>query len=86
MSVLSILAGFWGALMGTGNFIQAYKIFKMKEAKEISIISWSIIFIGSIVWLLYGIELNNLSMIIPNAIGLTSAGLVVAGKIIYRKH
>lgn len=85
MTLLSIIAGTWGTLMALGNFIQAYKIFKLKESKEISIISWSIIFIGSITWLLYGVELNSYALIIANGIGIISSGLVVLGRIIYYK-
>lgn len=86
MSFLSILAGSWGSLMGLGNFLQAYKIFKLKEAKEISVVSWSIIFIGAIIWVLYGIEINSLSIIIANIFGIISSATIIIGWILYRKN
>nr|MCK4930241.1 PQ-loop repeat-containing protein [Nanoarchaeota archaeon] len=83
MTLLPILATLFGTLSAFANFPQAYKIFKRKSAKDISIITYLIILVGAITWFLYGIELKNLPLIITNSIGTISVLLVVIGWFLY---
>ena len=59
MSVLATLAAIFGTAMAFSNFPQAYKIFKRQSAKDISKITYSLLTLGSLIWLFYGIELGN---------------------------
>ena len=86
MSFLSLLATTWGIAMSCGNFFQAYRIFKLKEAKDISVVTWSIIFIGTFIWAAYGFEIMNLPIIIPNIIGIFASGAVLYGWCLYRNN
>jgi len=83
MTFLSILATIFGILMGLGNLPQALKIFKRKSAKDISIITYAILLMGSSIWVLYGIEVQNFAMISSNTFGFFCVFLVVIGWIIY---
>jgi MtN3 and saliva related transmembrane protein len=83
--ILSYLAGFFGFFIGVANFPQAIKIFKTKSAKDISIITLSIFFMGSFVWTLYGIELQNVPIIITNGLAFISLCFVLIGWILYGK-
>lgn len=83
MSILFILATLFGILSGCANFIQAFKIFKRKSAKDISIIAYSIFTVGGVIWVLYGIEISNLPVIITNSIGLLGVSFVVIGWFLY---
>ncbi len=83
MTVLEILATIFGAVGGIANFPQAYKIFKRKSAKDISIITYSFLFTGAIIWIFYGIEIWNLPVIITNVLGAINIGLVVIGWSLY---
>jgi len=83
MTFLSILATVFGVLMGLGNLPQALKIFSRKSAKDISIITYTILLIGSSIWVLYGIEMQNFAMISSNGFGFVCVFLVVIGWIIY---
>jgi len=69
MTTLSVLATIFGSLMAIANFPQAFKIFKRKSAKDISIITYIILFIGAIIWILYGIEIASFPLWISNSIG-----------------
>ena len=86
MSILSVLATISGALMGSSNFPQAYKIFKRKKAADISIITYLILLIGTIIWVIYGIDIKNTAIIIANALGTIAVVLVSIGWILYRKN
>jgi len=79
MSLLEILAGIFGVIGGCANFPQAYKIFKRKSAGDISIVTYLIIFISIILWTLYGIELRNPIIVIPNIFAFISVDAVIIG-------
>lgn len=83
MSILFILATVFGTLSGIANFPQVLKIFKRKSAKDISIITYTFLFIGAIIWILYGIEIKNFPIIITNIFGGINLGLVVIGWFLY---
>ncbi|MEK6935735.1 MAG: SemiSWEET family transporter [Nanoarchaeota archaeon] len=83
MNLLFILATISGALMGASNFPQAIKIFKRKSAKDISILTYSILLIGAFIWVIYGIDIQNTPIIITNALGVMALGSVVLGWFLY---
>lgn len=83
MTVLSILATIFGTIGGLANLPQAYRIFKRKSAKDISILTYSIILVGCIIWILYGIELRNFPVIITNSLGTINVTLVIIGWLLY---
>jgi MtN3 and saliva related transmembrane protein len=84
MSALAILASVFGIAMGAANIPQAYKIFKRKSGKDISLLTYSLLTIGSIVWLIYGIALGEMPIILTYIVGTCSCVAVTAGSIIYR--
>ena len=90
MTLLTILATIFGITSGLANFPQVFKIFGRKSAKDISIITYSTLLVGSIVWVLYGFEIKNFPIIIANALGTLALSLVVAGWLLYgrtrKKH
>ena len=86
MSVLGIIAASFGTLSSIANLPQVYKIFKRKSAKDISILTYSILFVGALAWIFYGIELKNGPIIITNTIGGISLGLVIAGWFCYGRE
>ena len=85
MTILSFLATIFGSLSGLANFPQAYRIFKRKSAKDISILTYSFLLLGAIVWILYGIEIKNFPVVITNILGAINIGLVVIGWFLYGK-
>lgn len=85
MSILAVTATVVGVLLGLANVPQAYKIFKSKSAKDISLASFLIIEFGSLVWVLYGLEIKNYPIVIPNILGLVSTTFVLIGYFLYRR-
>lgn len=83
MTILSLLATIFGTAMALANLPQAYKIFKRKSAKDISIITCSILTIGAIIWVLYGIEIKSFPLILSNIVGTIGVLLVVLGWFMY---
>tara|TARA_Y200000002_G_scaffold127022_1_gene104589 strand:+ start:659 stop:919 length:261 start_codon:yes stop_codon:yes gene_type:complete len=61
--------GLSAAFLTTSAFIpQVYKIYKEKKADGVSLLMYIILFIGVILWLIYGILISSLSIVIANGI------------------
>ena len=85
MTILATLAIIFGVVNGFANFPQIYKIFKRKSAKDISITTYLILTIGSIVWILYGIEIMNIPILIMDGLALFEFILILIGCLLYGK-
>ena len=83
MSILSATATIFGSVMALAALPQIYKIFKRKSAKDISAISYSLFALGGIIWLLYGIELNNSAIILSNTLSAITSISVLMGWFAY---
>ena len=69
-------------IVGTGTSFamlpQIYRIFKRKSAKDISIWTYSYLFVACVIWTLYGLNIKSSPLIIANSIGsLTLIGVIV---------
>lgn len=75
------LTGFVAAFLTTAAYVpQAFKTIKTRSTDDLSSGTFTMLFVGTLLWLTYGIYLNNLPMILAN--GITSA---LAGIILYLK-
>jgi len=72
--VISALATIIGIAMSLSHFSQAYKIYKTKSAKDISLIFIFIFILGAFIWFAYGILLKEWPVIL-------SFGIAVLGTI-----
>lgn len=82
-TILSVLATIFGTLGGLANLPQWLKIFKRKSAKDISIITYTFVFLGAVVWFFYGIEQVSYPLMISNLFGAVNVALVIVGWFIY---
>jgi len=77
----------WGWIAGafvTCSLIpQLIRVFKLKSAKEISILFNSLLLIGVLMWLGYGIALELLPVILWNAIGAILVATLLYAKLKY---
>ena len=63
------IIGLSAAFLTTSAFIpQVYKIYKEKNAAGISLTMYIILFIGVILWFVYGVMIGSLSIIIANGV------------------
>lgn len=83
MTLLATLALIFGVVNGFANFPQIYKIFKTKSAKDISITTYLILTVGSIVWVFYGIEIMNIPILTMNGLALFEFILILIGCYMY---
>ena len=79
------ITGFVAAVFTTSAFLpQAIKIIRTKKTSDISLLMYSVMAIGSFLWLLYGIFLQELPIIVANSIGLVFVCSILVLKIKYK--
>ncbi len=79
------IIGLVAAVLTTASFVpQVYKTWKSKSADSLSLTMYLVFFVGIILWLIYGIHLNSLSMIIANSITSVLALLLIIFKLRYK--
>ncbi|GEP49416.1 hypothetical protein FNO01nite_00880 [Flavobacterium noncentrifugens] len=80
------IIGLGAALMTTiSNIPQAYKIIKTKETNAVSAWSNIVLFIGLVVWVVYGFLRNDWPIIISNLISAIITAIVIFLKLTSKK-
>lgn len=74
---IGYIAGF---LLTVGMIPQAWRLFKLKSAKEISMVFCISFSAGTGMWLVYGLAFNLPAVIFWNALGLVLASIMVYAK------
>ena len=73
------IIGFIAAICTTFAFIpQVMKVCKTKQTKDLSLRMYSIMFMGILLWLFYGIRIDSLSIILANLVTGTLVGMILA--------
>ena len=77
--------GFFAAFCTTIAFLpQAIKVFKTKSTKDISLYMFIIFTIGVLSWLIYGLTINDMPIILANAVTLILSFFILIYKIKYK--
>lgn len=72
------IIGLIASVCTTFAFIpQVMKVWKTKQTKDLSLRMYSIMFIGIILWLVYGIRIDSLSIIMANVVTATLVGTIL---------
>jgi MtN3 and saliva related transmembrane protein len=80
IEALGLLAGF---LVTCSMIPQIIRVFKLRSAREISLIFTNALLLGLIAWLIYGLYLGLLPVIVWNAIGAALAATLLYAKLKY---
>jgi len=83
--MIEIIVTSIGVLMSIGYYPQAYKIYKNKSAKDISVPTYIIFSVGTFVWTMYGLYLNDLPIILSFVIGVIGSWSVLVLALYYRR-
>lgn len=84
--IFSVIVGAVGVMMSLGYYPQAYKIWKTKSARDISLSTYYIFALGTFIWTLYGIYLKDLVIIASFSIGIIGSWLVLGLSLYYKKR
>lgn len=72
-----------GALTAFTFLPQVLKTWKEKSAKDVSLYMFIIAFVNEIMWLAYGVMINNWVIILTNAVMLVMSGIMIWLKMRY---
>ena len=73
------------ALLTTAAFApQAIKASRSRSTKDVSLAMFSMLVVGIVLWLTYGILIDDAPLIIANAVTLVLAGAVLLARIRFR--
>ena len=76
--------GFVGGALVTCSLVpQLIRIFRLKSAHEISILFTTLLLLGIILWLVYGISFGLIPVILWNAISLVLIAVLLYAKLKY---
>ena len=79
-TVLGAAAASWAILMAISPGLQIRKIVRHRSSREVSIGYFWILVVGFVLWIAYGVAIDNWFLIVPNAVALmvSTATIVVA--------
>ncbi|MEX1384015.1 SemiSWEET family sugar transporter [Lutibacter sp.] len=79
------IIGLIAAVLTTAAFVpQVYKTWKTKSAGNISLTMYIAMFIGILLWLVYGIHLKSLAMILANSVTAILTLIILIFKLRYK--
>ncbi|MFT4832023.1 MAG: MtN3 and saliva related transmembrane protein [Psychroserpens sp.] len=79
------IIGLVAAVLTTASFVpQVYKAWKQKATKDISLTMYLSLFVGVVLWLIYGIQIESLSIILANIVTGLLVLMVILLKIKYK--
>jgi len=64
-------------------YIQAYEIFALKDAGNVSLAAFTFGFLSVSSWLIYGLFLKNRVLVVANTFAVIGAGLAITGILLY---
>jgi MtN3 and saliva related transmembrane protein len=80
MTISSI--GMLAAMLTTAAYIpQAYKTIKTRSTRDLSLVTFSMLFSGTILWLVYGLYIHDTPIILSNGVMATLSGIIFFLKI-----
>jgi len=86
MEPIEIVAMTLGTIAAASFFLQAFKIEKLRESKEIALPMYLILLVTAITWLLYGISIGSLPLIVSYTVGVVSNATVIVVYFTYNKN
>ncbi len=85
MTSVDILGYAAGAVTAFTFLPQVVKTWKEKSAKDISLYMFLIAFVNEIMWLVWGLLINNMVVILTNAVMLVMSGIMIGLKLKYNQ-
>ncbi|MDX6399168.1 MAG: MtN3 and saliva related transrane protein [Gaiellaceae bacterium] len=85
VTALAFAAATWGIAMAVSPVLQIRKIVQHRSSHGISISYLSVLFFGFLIWLAYGLSLENWALIAPNTIAAIVCAATIAVALRYRR-
>lgn len=83
-AVLGISASAWGVLMAVSPALQIRKMLHHRSSREISIAYFWVLQVGFVLWIAYGLTIDNYYLVVPNAVAFAICAATIAVGLRYR--
>jgi MtN3 and saliva related transmembrane protein len=85
-TVLATAASSWAVLMGIAPALQIRRMLRAQSSREVSVAYFTVLLIGFLLWIAYGVSAGILALVIPNTVALLTAATVIIVALRLRKH
>jgi uncharacterized protein with PQ loop repeat len=83
-TALGVAAAFWGILMGISPALQIRKMLQHRSSRDVSVAYFWVLLVGFVLWIAYGISIENWYLVVPNAVAFTVCATTIAVALRYR--
>lgn len=84
-TALAFAASIWGIAMAVSPVLQIRKIVEHRSSHGVSVGYMSVLFVGFLLWLAYGVALGNWALIVPNVVAAVVISATIAVAVRYRR-
>jgi uncharacterized protein with PQ loop repeat len=77
LTVLAAAASSWGVLMGLAPVLQIRRMVREQSSRDVSLGYFTVLLIGFLLWIGYGIATADPALVIPNSVSLLTGVLLV---------
>ena len=67
-TALGVTAAIWGVVMAVSPALQIRKMLQHRSSREVSVAYFCVLLVGFVLWIAYGISIENWYLIVPNAV------------------
>ena len=85
VTALAFAAASWGIAMAVSPLLQIRKIVQHRSSHSVSLGYMTVLFVGFLLWLAYGIALENWALILPNVVAVVVITATMAVTLRYRR-
>ena len=76
-TILATAASSWAVLMGIAPALQIRRMLRAQSSREVSVAYFTVLLIGFLLWIVYGVAAGILALVIPNTVALLTGTTVV---------
>ena len=77
-TVLGVAAAIWGVVMAVSPALQIRKMLQHRSSREVSVAYFCVLLVGFVLWIAYGIAIQNWYLIVPNAVAFVVCSTTIA--------
>ena len=79
-TVLAVAAAVYGVVMALSPVLQIRTMIRRRSSRDVSLGYFSLLMVGFVLWVAYGVAIENATLIVPNACALLvgAATMIVA--------
>ena len=81
---LAVAAAVWGVAMALAPLFQIRAILVHRSARAVSVTYQQVLLVGFLLWLAYGISIDNFALIVPNTIATLVSASTIAVALRFR--